>query len=85
MTPPLVFLGMIGAFLALALGFRIPLGVSLALAALAGALLGGQGFAVRHLVEGAFGFFDIILLIAAAMIFMRVLQESGLLEACAYW
>ena len=80
MTPPLVFLGMIGAFLALALGLKIPLGVSLALAALAGALLDGQGFAVRHLVEGAFGFFDIILLIAAAMIFMRVLQESGLLD-----
>jgi TRAP-type C4-dicarboxylate transport system permease large subunit len=71
---------MIGAFLALAVAFKIPLGVSLALAALAGALLGGQGFAVRHLVEGAFGFFDIILLIASAMIFMRVLQECGLLD-----
>ncbi len=80
MTPPLVFLGMIGAFLALVIAFKIPLGVSLALAALAGALIGGQGFAVRHLVEGAFGFFDIILLIASAMIFMRVLQESGLLD-----
>ena len=71
---------MIGVFLALDVAFKIPLGVSLALAALAGALLGGQGFAVRHLVEGAFGFFDIILLIAAAMIFMRVLQECGLLD-----
>jgi GntP family gluconate:H+ symporter len=71
---------MIGAFLALAVAFKIPLGASLALAALAGALLGGQGFAVRHLVEGAFGFFDIILLIASAMIFMHVLQESGLLD-----
>ena len=80
MTPPLVFLGMIGAFVALAVVLKIPLGVSLALAALAGALLGGQGFAVRHLVEGAFGFFDIILLIASAMLFMRVLQECGLLD-----
>jgi TRAP-type C4-dicarboxylate transport system permease large subunit len=71
---------MIGAFLALAVAFKIPLGVSLALSALAGALLGGQGFAVRHLVEGAFGFFDIILLVASAMIFMRVLQEGGLLD-----
>ena len=71
---------MLGAFLALAVLLKIPLGVSLALAALAGALCGGQGFALRHLVEGAFGFFDIILLIASAMIFMRVLQESGLLD-----
>jgi gluconate:H+ symporter, GntP family len=71
---------MLGAFLASAVLLKIPLGVSLALAALAGALGGGQGFALRHLVEGAFGFFDIILLIASAMIFMRVLQESGLLD-----
>lgn len=71
---------MIGAFALLAAAFKIPLGVSLALSALAGALLGGQGFAVRHLVEGAFGFFDIILLVASAMIFMRVLQECGLLD-----
>jgi TRAP-type C4-dicarboxylate transport system permease large subunit len=71
---------MVGMFTALAVGFKLPLGPSLALAALAGALLGGHGFALRHLVEGAFGFFDIILIIAAAMIFMKTLQASGLLD-----
>jgi gluconate:H+ symporter, GntP family len=80
MTEPLILLLMVGAFIALALGLKIPLGVSLALAALAGALAGGRGFAPRHLVEGAFGFFDLILIIAAAMIFMKSLQASGLLD-----
>jgi gluconate:H+ symporter, GntP family len=79
-TEALLFLLMAGVFVALAVILKIPLGVSLALAALAGALAGGHGFAVRHLVEGAFGFFDIILLIASAMIYMKVLQESGLLD-----
>ncbi|MDD8026942.1 MAG: Na+/H+ antiporter NhaC family protein [Acidobacteriota bacterium] len=80
MAEPLLLLLMVGVFAALALGFKLPLGPSLALAALAGALLGGHGLALRHLVEGAFGFFDIILIIAAAMIFMKSIQASGLLD-----
>jgi GntP family gluconate:H+ symporter len=66
MSEPLVLLLMVGAFAALALCARLPLGVALALAAVAGALAGGQGLALRHLVEGAFGFFDIILILASA-------------------
>ena len=81
MTEPLLLLLlMVAAFAALAMGAKVPLGLSLALAALAGALAGGSGFAVRHLVEGAFGFFDIILIIATAMVFMKSLQASGLLD-----
>ncbi|MCJ7564656.1 MAG: TRAP transporter large permease subunit, partial [Candidatus Aminicenantes bacterium] len=37
--------------------------------------------ALRHLIEGAFGFFDLILIIASAMLFMKVLQESGILDS----
>jgi TRAP-type C4-dicarboxylate transport system permease large subunit len=59
---------------------KLPIGVSLALAALAGSLLGGEGIGLRHLVEGSFGYFDTILIIATAMIFMKVLQASGILE-----
>jgi len=80
MPEPLVLLLMVGVFVVLALALKVPLGSSLALAALAGALAGGHGFALRHLVEGAFGFFDIILIIATAMIFMKSLQASGLLD-----
>jgi GntP family gluconate:H+ symporter len=78
--PLLLLLLMVAAFAALALEAKVPLGPSLALAALAGALVGGNGFALRHLVEGAFGFFDIILIIATAMVFMKTLQASGLLD-----
>ncbi len=71
---------MVGIFALLAMGFKIPIGVSLALSALAGALLGGEGMAIRHLVEGAFSYFETILIIFTAMIFMKVLQASGILD-----
>jgi len=71
---------MVAVFVVLAMGFKIPIGVSLAFSALAGALLGGKGIALRHLVEGSFGYFDTILLILAAMIFMKVLEASGILD-----
>ena len=72
---------MVVVFIVLAVPLKLPMGLAIALSALAGALAGGQGFALRHLVEGAFGFFDIILIIASAMIFMKVLQESGILDS----
>ena len=77
----LILVLMVGVFVLLAVRFKLPMGVAIALSALTGALAGGEGFALRHLVEGAFGFFDIILIIASAMIFMKVLQESGILDS----
>jgi GntP family gluconate:H+ symporter len=71
---------MVGIFALLALGCKVPIGVSLALAALAGSLLGGEGLAIRHLVEGSFSYFETILIILTAMIFMKVLQASGILD-----
>lgn len=77
----LILLLMVAVFVLLATVLKLPMGISLALSALAGSLAGGEGIALRHLVEGAFGFFDIILIIASAMIFMKVLQESGILDS----
>lgn len=57
-----------------------PVGVSLALAAVAGSLAGGEGLSLRHLVEGSFGFFDTILILLSATIFMKVIEASGLLD-----
>ena len=71
---------MVAIFAILAMGLKIPIGVSLVLSAVAGALLGGEGFALRHLIEGGFGYFDTILIIVCAMIFMKVLQASGILD-----
>ena len=76
----MIFLLMVAIFALLAMAVRLPIGPALALAALAGALLGGEGPALRHLVEGSFGYFDTILIIAAAMVFMKVLQASGILD-----
>jgi GntP family gluconate:H+ symporter len=72
---------MIAIFAVLAMIVKLPIGVSLALSALAGALVGGEGLALRHLVEGAFGYFETILIILTAMIFMKVLQASGILDS----
>jgi CitMHS family citrate-Mg2+:H+ or citrate-Ca2+:H+ symporter len=42
-----------------------------------GALAGGAGIPARHIVEGAFTYFDIILIFVTATIFMNILKESG--------
>jgi len=81
MSEAVLFLVMVGIFAALAMGFKLPIGVSLALSALAGSLFGGEGLGLRHLVEGSFGYFETILIIASAMIFMKVLQASGILDS----
>ena len=76
----LVFLLMVAVFAVVSMGFKLPIGISLVISAVAGALLGGEGVPIRHLVEGSFGYFDTILIILCAMLFMRVLQASGILD-----
>ena len=51
--------------------------------AIGGALVNGDGIPVRHLIEGAFTYFDPILIIFTAMLFMRVIEENGALSAIA--
>lgn len=51
--------------------------LSMFLAAIAGALAGGAGIPVRHIAEGAFTYFDIILIFVTATLFMNLLKESG--------
>ncbi|MCG6913009.1 TRAP transporter large permease subunit [bacterium BMS3Abin03] len=63
---------------------KLPAGVSLMLAAITGALTGGEGIPVRHLVEGSFGFLEAILIIATAMIFMKVVNATGALGTISY-
>jgi TRAP-type C4-dicarboxylate transport system permease large subunit len=77
----LVFILMVAVFVALAMAFKLPIGLALVASAVAGMLAGGQGFSLRHLVEGSFGFFDVILIISTAMIYMKVLQASGILDS----
>ena len=79
----ITFLVMIGVFLAGCFAAKLPVSISMVLSAVAGALVGGEGVPLRHLVEGMFSYVDTILVIATAMIFMKVIQESGALDAIA--
>jgi GntP family gluconate:H+ symporter len=63
-----------GAFL-----LRLPTGLALALASVAGALIAGEGLPVRHLVEGTLLYLDPMLLVVTSLFFMAVFERSGAL------
>ena len=67
---------MVAAFVAAKL-FKLSTELSLFAAALAGALAGGEGVPARMIVEGAFTYFDIVLIFVTATLFMNLLKESG--------
>lgn len=77
----LIFVVMVGVFIAGCFALKWPVSISMLLALVAGALVAGEGIPIRHLVEGTFGYVDTILTIATAMIFMNAFRESGGLEA----
>ena len=72
----LVLAVMVAAFV-VAKALKISTELSLLAAALAGALAGGDGLPARHIVEGAFTYFDIVLIFVTATLFMNLLKESG--------
>lgn len=72
----LVLAVMVAAYIA-AKVLKISTELSLLAAALAGAVAGGAGLPARHIVEGAFTYFDIVLIFVAATLFMNLLKESG--------
>lgn len=83
-TPELIaFFTMVGGFIVGAMVIKLPVSLSLVIASVIGALVGGAGFPIRHLVEGTFGYIDTILVIATAMIYMKGIQRSGLLSTMA--
>lgn len=51
--------------------------LSMLIAAIAGAVAHGEYFPARHLVEGAFTYFDVTLIFITATLFMNLLKESG--------
>lgn len=77
----IVFLVMVGVFMLGCFLARLPVGVSLLISSIAGAIAGGQGIPIRHLVEGTFSYVDTILVIGTAMMFMKVVEKSGTLDA----
>ncbi len=72
-----IILAVMVAVYILAKIFRVSTELSLFLAALAGALAGGEGLPVRHLAEGAITYLDICLIFLTATLFMNLLKEAG--------
>lgn len=77
----ITFLVMVGAFLIGCFLCKLPVSISMVISAVLGALVGGQGIPVHHFVEGTFAYVDTILVIATAMVFMKVVEKSGALDA----
>lgn len=77
----IIFIVMIGIFMLGCFLAKLPVGVSMMLSAIGGYLAGGEGLPIRHLVEGTFSYIDTILVIATAMVFMKVVEKSGTLDA----
>jgi len=70
----LIFIG--GAFFR-----KLPVALSLIIAAIVGALLSGFGFPLRHFIEGTQLFLYLILIVVSGMIFMGTIKASGALDA----
>src|SRR5258708_18880025 len=81
--PGIVFALAIGLFLGLHLLLRWPLPLTFIAVAVAAALLGDFGIAFRHLVEGAFGFMNLILALFAGAFFGQMMRKSGAADAAA--
>lgn len=82
-TEFVIFFAMVMLFVVGVFTFKLPIGLALVISAISGTLIAGEGIPIRHLVEGEFGYLNTILIIAMAMIFMKVLQKSGLLDTIA--
>lgn len=76
----ITLIAMIGSFLILVAGFKLPAALATTGAGILGLLISGNIGQIRHLVEGTFGYFDVMLIIAVAMVFMNALEKSGILK-----
>ena len=82
---------MLGVFLVGCFACKLPVSLSMVLSSISGVIVGGfiGGLdltlmdALRHLVEGMFSYVDTILVISTAMVFMKVIEASGALDAVA--
>ena len=62
---------------ALARLLKLTIELSMFTAAIAGALAHGAGIPIRHIVDGAFTYFDVCLIFITATFFMNLLKEAG--------
>jgi len=79
---PWVFATMVAILLATGL-LRWPLPLGLILTAVGGAFVAGFGVPFRHLVEGGFGYLNLILALFAGAFFGQVMRQGGAADALA--
>lgn len=56
---------------------RMSLGLLLIISAIAASLVAGMGIPLRHIIQGTFVYFNVILIVITGMIFLKVLEDSG--------
>ena len=75
---------MLAVFIVLLIVAKMPSGVALMCSAIVGAIMSAifskTDLSLRQFIDGGFGYFDTILVIVAAMIFIVALEKSGALE-----
>ncbi len=84
MSPPLLLLLCAAVFAFCLRILRWPVPFALVLTALVGGVVGTAGFPFRHLVEGAFGYLNLILALFAGAWFGQAARHAGLTEGFAH-
>src|SRR5690606_33567283 len=62
---------------------KFPLPIALIAVSILTAIMGGFGIPFRHLVEGGFGYLNLVLALFAGAFFGQALQKSGIADAFA--
>jgi TRAP-type C4-dicarboxylate transport system permease large subunit len=83
LQPGTIFAVAIALFLALHFVLRAPLPLSFIIVAAVTALIGDFGIPFRHLVEGSFGFINLVLALFAGAFFGHMMRGSGAADAAA--
>src|SRR5580692_5830660 len=81
--PGILFALALALFLGLHLLLRWPLPLTFIVVAAATALLGDFGIPFRHLVEGGFGFINLVLALFTGAFFGHMMRRSGAADAAA--
>ena len=84
MSPALLLLLCVAVFVCCLRLLRWTAPIALVATALVGGVVGTAGFPFRHLVEGAFGYLNLILALFAGAWFGQAARHAGLTEGFAY-
>jgi TRAP-type C4-dicarboxylate transport system permease large subunit len=83
LQPGTIFAVAIALFLLLQFVLRAPVPLSFIVVAVVSALIGDFGIPFRHLVEGGFGFINLVLALFAGAFFGHMMRASGAADAAA--